>query len=344
MIADRLVILPERQPEHVRLYKQELLEFSLLMYKQMLTGESVGPAMIRKRRRAKKGGRPLALKPSFGILQQQWREYIECWNGPQLNGQPACDKIFVYGDANQNAQDLCAKMARTFLHTCMRNKCPKPEVAKWTKLNPSIDWVMRSSSHRMLYHLVEAPGKHLKTDVTVKNQDGEYSKQMNWHAIASAKYQQGKRIAGEEPFLLRVRCLSIVLERTRLITGFFLKCSAEKIDPCANPVLNLMYGPTSIVTETAQYLSFLSTGNARRVRLLYGAFDCQDFGEYRVRCEKDAEFFLSVVRAVSSAVRRRDHQPFQQWPMKLFQLCDGRRTDARLILVFHGPWFQHVNS
>lgn len=129
-------------------------------------------------------------------------------------------------------------------------------------------------------------------------------------------------------FRLLISVLAVILERSRIITDYYLVASRSEPDPCRSLTLDMQYDRRSCLVETRQYLSDLATGCAPRWMLVYGQENYDDFGAFQHRRRADADFALASARAVSAAIYRRNDRFLQQAPFTILRLADGRLSEG----------------
>ena len=116
--------------------------------------------------------------------------------------------------------------------------------------------------------------------------------------------------------------LVVIIERVRVVTAFFLHASKNHQDPCASVACDLVRDQSSVVVATLQYLSYLASGRAPRLRLVIKP--CEDMQAFKARDQERAFVVFACARAVSGSVKRRLDKPRRALPLSFVAVADKR--------------------
>ena len=245
-------------------------------------------------------------RKSYIAYARDWDRHLSLWTC----SFGAAGDIIVWRPAEViDRQAELHAMAKSFVHVQLRTMVASPEYGKWTKFGPALDWVASCCcNNAMLESLFVAAGDPMTT--TVKNvtskatQDQAWVQQVNWHAVASSRYQQSLRFLGQNDIRARMALALISLEPVNRLTAFFLRCSAQA--PRKRLLLHDFLCPeTSHLVASMQYLRHVGSGLARRLRLVLDAAQCHDMCELWRASPRVAELALVLPRITSASLHRR---------------------------------------
>jgi hypothetical protein len=166
---------------------------------------------------------------------------------------------------SQKITDVFAEM---YVLCVISTHPPVPEVGKWTKLGPTLDYhvsaLMGSFFHGLVVFALREV--HWAKDTALdENMDENLRQQVSWHQVAGKKYKQTEAALGAPTYFL---ILALVTEATRHLIQFHMAASHNHIasptfaavyaDGGATrhpPILDLMHPNLSILVSVLQYMS-----------------------------------------------------------------------------------------
>ena len=262
-----------------------------------------------------------------------WNTHCRVWNG-YWNIQRD-DNIEVGVPRPVDRAKHLGVMARTYARTMLRGRMCVPVHNKWTKLQPSNDFIFASiSCCEMLPHLLSDEVKGNISVQTAPGLDHALQETINWHAVAGTRLN-ASRVFVNDPktkFLSIFTC--IVLETCRSLTAYFLWCSRAKGSHCVDDMLNYMHDSFSPIVVGLQHLSSLLRGTSARLAILYQAYGMNSYEEFRLNFPEFALLFTSGCRLVSAAIFRRFQHPRETNPFTFVRGAGGRRSRQERLEIY----------
>jgi len=241
-----------------------------------------------------------------------------------------------------NRADWVKKMSSSYAGTRLRSIINVPESGKWTKLTPSLDYVVVGNSNNMtLTGVLQAAGRQLEAQVTLSGaktksrgsdadigQDGDHQQQVSWHAAQGKRFKVGVRTVENRRCRELFGAECVVLEEVRSLTCFFLQCSVEQPDPCDLHLFTFANIVTSPVTQCLQHLRRISRGTAPRLQMVFGPLGHRSMVEYVGSQQDYALDTLVLARIVSACVYKRIEQRRKSNTTQAALVVDGRAPEA----------------
>ena len=260
-------------------------------------------------------------------IQQRWRKHLSIWNGPMEDRQ----RIRVFVPHEVNRESHLKKMATSFCDTVLAHVLPQPEMGKWTKFSPAVEWIATLDLHNgMLSKLVEQACATTDLEVVSCPDPGDAAPRtetLRFHKMDKGpKVTKVKEIAADITFMALYSMFLLILEPVRFLTCFFLKASRDIANTCRSPVLDWLNSECSPSIAALQYLRSVGRGTAARCRIVFGCLGCasmQELMRHPVHRLKGVCFVIWA-RAISAAVYRRVDLPRRALPVAGAQLADGR--------------------
>jgi hypothetical protein len=193
---------------------------------------------------------------------------------------------------------------------------PAPEVGKWTKLGPTLDYHVFALMGSIFHDLVVFALSNVRwaRDTALdENMDECLRQQVSWHQVAGKKYKQTEAALGSPTYIL---ILALVNEATRHLIQFHMIASHNHIASPAfsavyadggaaryPPLLDLMHPSVSILVSVLQYMSTILCNPASwsRITLLLRHRNV-DSVEQLLQCyPADVQLFQLGIRAAMVA-------------------------------------------
>ena len=211
---------------------------------------------------------------------QAWALYLEVFNGAIWKAG-----LKMGAHYNSTVQDLAKMRDRAsfaICSLCLRAMPIRPSQGKWTRFCPAVDWWMLAMGANcvmmllfniafqkldMVQSVPRAPGSNAE--------DPAIQIQWHWHELFG---KRGRRVRDglSEEQLTTLIILAIVMEPCRYLARWFMK-RASSIGRSramrkgrSPPLCDLTWARASPAVKALQYLSYVLSGRARRLMLLYG--------------------------------------------------------------------------
>lgn len=147
---------------------------------------------------------------------------------------------------------------------------------------------------------------------------------MCWHEVAGKRFERLRTFVCDSWSQFVMRALLLVLEVFRALTLSFMSSSNRRSCVGFSPMQNMLYGPTSVVIWSLQYLSSLHRMTPSRCRLLWQprADSCIDWIR---QYPEEATFFRRLVLHSIGQIELRHVRKLFILPWKVFTMADSRR-------------------
>ena len=215
------------------------------------------------------------------LLKRAWDEYRRCFNGHIWRDEIVgiAKHHLLPGIVPPSRQAVVKAIAGVHF----RSLPVSPQPKKWTKLGTSLDWhLLNVGCMNMLPRLL--PRAFAKFSAPSDGGGGDeeakpfefLSGDFDYHKVESAMYRAYSAGVAAAPFLPSTIIMCIVMEPLRYITKWFLRRSSvarrtrAQLRSRRPPLCDLMSATSSVFIKVLQYLSFLLTGRAPRLALLWG--------------------------------------------------------------------------
>ena len=208
---------------------------------------------------------------------------------------------------------------------------PVPSSGKWEKLTPCIFYIVKLQMHgllaRMLGPAFQNAGFHTARKPSGragKDDDPALRMDFAWHEVAGKRFKRMKTFVSDRWSQFVMRALLLVLEVFRALTLSFMSSSNRRSCVGFSPMQNILYGPTSIVIWSLQYLSSLLRMTSSRCRLLWQprADSCS---QWIRQYPEEATFFRRLVLHSIGQIELRHVRKLFILPWQVFTMADSRR-------------------
>jgi len=157
--------------------------------------------------------------------------------------------------------------------------------------------------------------------------ESKLKEELNWHKVASVRYRGVQRSlqCKQENFVLTV--LLVVLEPLDMLTYHFLASGNQLLTFDKYPsLMEILWGPRSILTQVQQYYSSMLSGTCGRLRLIWQRTGSSSFKEWADRFPDDALYVRRVISTASCLVERNHCTKLLSEPWSIFMVGDLRRA------------------
>ena len=262
--------------------------------------------------------------------------------GKALNGAPRGDGRVQHlcRGCCKTRREVVDKMTVAVQTVVLSSIPPTPEVSKWTKLCPCLDLSMVSGISQLMHLLLTASGRtfHSVLDGSVAASsnpagpprdagDGDANiEEVNLHKLAGSRYKRCIRLA--EDFDKQIHMLAVALEPLRYLHLYFMRLGHAQPDYNKVPgLLNLIWGPTSVVYLCLQYYSSLLGGRSSRLVLIWPRCGSASYRDWLRSFPVFATTFRRLIISAAAWLERRLWLMCSSDELKFFGLADRRRAD-----------------
>ncbi len=202
-----------------------------------------------------------------------------------------------------------------------------PSPSKWTKTGPCLDWVLGCLwVHSALPQIMDEAFSRAFVSSTLgapRNEDDQlFTEEVAWRQLEGKRMRLATEFFRKPDISASLTILALVKEPLRWLTCVFLKCAKSLEEPTQWPPLcDLCRKDASCVTSVLQYYSYLCTGEAARLCLLFRG---QSPDAWQRHHTTQALEVRRVVLVAASWVHERHVRRLQTWPWRLASLPDTR--------------------
>ena len=210
-----------------------------------------------------------------------------------VSGKLLTDRVLIASEMTKSVVDLIFYRIPS-----------KPEEGKWTKTPPAVSWCANLSTVGSLFEdVVHDAFNHIKVDVVAP--DGSTSG-LSFHQVSGVRLLGARGLSTSMADLHKLRVLDLMLNSTRYLQMFFLRCSKEFHDTCQPCPMHDFYNPTtSQATVALQYLGYLATSGATHCRLLWEPLGYRNHAEFCCDDNEHTKFFRVSLYLTSVSLHRR---------------------------------------
>ena len=251
---------------------------------------------------------------AFGVLEKRWGKLLSLVS--IIDGN-----LIVYGTA-ESRENVAVEIAKAIVYVLLRGIPGKPEIGKWTKDGPALDWyVALSALGSLLQTIVGDAWRHMRVEV----REGVKVQELSFHELQGLRIKGARELVAAPEACFNLKVITLCMNGTRYLTDFFLKTSRELHDPC-KPCCSMdwLNPRTSHATVATQYIGSLVAGTSPHLQLLWGTSECQSWLDFVRRNPAKVLFASSAFYVVSASMHRRAIAPRSQGINPLITLADER--------------------
>ena len=244
----------------------------------------------------------------------------------------------IDGAADISLKQLGDQAGAAIVQLAFRVVPKRPNIKKWSKLGPSLDWHLVAVGAGLLPAILRGPSfKEVKVQAIREASNmvagcghAVESEEFHWHRVQGQRYAHYRDHIEKPIFMPTIIILCLVFEPLRFITKWFFRHASvlqrarhRAAGRCA-PLCDLVWPQRSVIVRVQTYLSFLLSGRAPRLKILYGRTH-RSYAEWARDCPSENEQFRRTVVAASSLVEMRHMRPAFSAPWPAAAAADHRR-------------------
>ena len=284
---------------------------------------------------------PAEQKKRHKLYAQAWAEYREVFNAGDLWSPrpPGNYRLTAHVSLEPPSYaTLKTRAVRALAKLQLRSLPCHPSRGKWHKDGPCLDWhllgvglqsvvpgllMQTNAGFRILATLEE------ETDNLVRKVEQE----IDWYQLKGVLFRRYSGYLAQPLCLPTTTICCIAMEPDRFMTSWFerrasvkRRCLGQRLRR-QPPLCDVCWAPAAPAVRCCQYYSYLLSGNAPRLIMLWG----RGFDDWWSWCEarpRELDMFCRTVLAAASEMRTRHIEEDMSSPWAVAGLVDRRRTMA----------------
>ena len=147
------------------------------------------------------------------------------------------------------------------------------------------------------------------SSVNAAETDPSFTMAAEWHRVTGTRLTRFLRVMSDPVELFIFSCLCVILEPFSFLTKMFMKYSTMQRDYSKSPpIFDLIWDRTSIIMWVQQYLSWLLTGRAARLKMIYCRQGYSSFKQWHDKQPNQVSYLRGLILMASGLVELRLHQ------------------------------------
>ena len=147
------------------------------------------------------------------------------------------------------------------------------------------------------------------SSVNAADTDPSFTMAAEWHRVTGTRLTRFLRVMSDPVELFIISCLCLILEPFSFLTKMFMKYSTMQRDYSKSPpIFDLIWDRTSIIVWVQQYLSWLLTGRAARLKMIYCRQGYTSFKKWHDRQPDQVSYLRGLLLMAIGLVEMRLHQ------------------------------------
>lgn len=147
------------------------------------------------------------------------------------------------------------------------------------------------------------------SSVNAAETDPSFTMAAEWHRVTGTRLTRFLRVMSDPLELFIISCLCVILEPYAFLTKMFMKYSTMQRNYSKSPpIFDLIWDRTSIICYVLQYLSWLLTGRAARLRMIYCRQGYNTFKDWHDARPDQVSYLRGLILMAIGLVELRLHQ------------------------------------
>ena len=144
---------------------------------------------------------------AFGVLEKRWGKLLSLVS--IIDGN-----LIVYGTA-ESRENVAVEIAKAIVYVLLRGIPGKPEIGKWTKDGPALDWyVALSALGSLLQTIVGDAWRHMRVEV----REGVKVQELSFHELQGLRIKGARELVAAPEACFNLKVITLCMNGTRYLT------------------------------------------------------------------------------------------------------------------------------